>query len=315
QDNAKPNSALITTAWLCSKSGRVLNQDKLFSNHCIQFLFAYLRSVPTFLAIYVCVSLCVYLSGLPSQGVSLWEVPPNGQGMAALMALNILENFPIKEMGHNSANYLHVLAEALKLSLADTVHYLSDPDHVNVPPESLLSKDYSLTRSHTIHMDRSNNTNFANTYETGSDRVYFTVADRQGNACSFVNSNYMGFGTGLVPQGCGFSLQVSSSHIAEDLIESVIKTQNNPALQLGILMSARGNPAGNLHSFFSSHSPTIAQQWCVNLEQGVDQSVFGRGQVISVGDLWNLSTYDTEPAVRVLWAGSDPRADGCAQGY
>ncbi|XP_063056991.1 glutathione hydrolase-like YwrD proenzyme isoform X2 [Engraulis encrasicolus] len=137
--------------------------------------------------------------------VRLWEVPPNGQGMAALIALNIVENFPIKGMDHNSADYLHLLVEAFKLSLADATHFNADPAQVEVPLEGLLAKDYSQQRAQLIHMDRARAVKEAG-IPRGSDTVYFCVVDGEGNACSFINSNYQGFGTGLVPHGCGFSL-------------------------------------------------------------------------------------------------------------
>ncbi|KAI1891568.1 hypothetical protein AGOR_G00145130 [Albula goreensis] len=138
------------------------------------------------------------------KGVRLWECPPNGQGMAALIALNILEHFPLKDMGHNTSSYLHILAEALKLSLADTLHFCTDPDKVKVPVEGLLSKEYSHQRAQLISVQQAGVN--AHGAPPGSDTVYFTVVDKEGNACSFVNSNYMGFGTGLVPRGCGFTL-------------------------------------------------------------------------------------------------------------
>ncbi|KAK3533982.1 hypothetical protein QTP70_034980, partial [Hemibagrus guttatus] len=147
--------------------------------------------------------------------VRVWEIPPNSQGMAALIALNILENVPIKDLGHNSANYLHTLVESLKLSMTDTMHFSTDPDKLNVPVEGLLSKDYALQRVQFIQKDKAMSVCEPG-IPTGSDTVYFTVVDREGNACSFVNSNYMGFGTGLVPQNCGFSLQNRGANFSLD---------------------------------------------------------------------------------------------------
>ncbi|XP_075426539.1 glutathione hydrolase-like YwrD proenzyme [Ascaphus truei] len=142
------------------------------------------------------------------KGIRVWEIPPSGQGITALLALNVLENFNVKEMGHNSADYLHVLAEALKLSISDTMWYCADPCLVPVPTEELLNKAYSGRRAMLIDLQRVSDANtHGNPFETGSNTVYFTVVDSQGNACSFINSNYKHFGTGLVPEGCGFTLQ------------------------------------------------------------------------------------------------------------
>ncbi|XP_043926550.1 glutathione hydrolase-like YwrD proenzyme isoform X2 [Protopterus annectens] len=142
------------------------------------------------------------------KGVRVWEIPPNGQGITTLMALNILENFDIKVMEHNSSEYLHLLIEALKLSFADSFWFCTDPDKVCVPTEQLLSKEYARHRSQLIDMKRaSNECIHGNPCEPGTDTVYFTVVDAERNACSFINSNYTGFGTGLVPRGCGFTLQ------------------------------------------------------------------------------------------------------------
>ncbi|XP_053565955.1 glutathione hydrolase-like YwrD proenzyme [Bombina bombina] len=142
------------------------------------------------------------------KGLKVWELPPNGQGIIVLIALNILENFKVKEMGQNSADYLHTLIEALKLSISDCSWYCADPYIKPVPTEDLLRKVYAGKRSKLIDMGRVSEANtHGNPFETGSDTVYFTVVDSQGNACSFINSNYKNFGTGLVPEGCGFTLQ------------------------------------------------------------------------------------------------------------
>ncbi|KAM4694172.1 glutathione hydrolase-like YwrD proenzyme [Discoglossus pictus] len=142
------------------------------------------------------------------KSIKVWELPPNGQGITVLMALNLLENFNVKDMGHNSADYLHVLIEALKLSVSDCSWYCTDPRFSSVPTEELLNKVYSGKRAKLIDMQRASDANsHGSPFETGNDTVYFTVVDTQGNACSFINSNYIDFGTGLVPEGCGFTLQ------------------------------------------------------------------------------------------------------------
>ena len=113
------------------------------------------------------------------------------------------------DMKHNSSDYLHLLIEAMQLSFADTWWYNADPSKVAVPVDGLLSKSYASKRRSLISEDRTLPQYLRGEPCTSSDTVYFSVADCHGNACSFINSNYMGFGTGLVPEGCGFTLQVS----------------------------------------------------------------------------------------------------------
>ncbi|XP_064617708.1 glutathione hydrolase-like YwrD proenzyme [Liolophura sinensis] len=140
------------------------------------------------------------------KGCRVWEMPPSGQGITALMALNVLEGFDLKSMGHNSVDYLHTLIEAIRLSFADTQKFCSDPSVVKVPIKKMLCKQYAAERRTLI--DPKRHTAFSSGLDwSGGDTVYFSVVDQEGNACSFINSNYMGFGTGFVPEGCGFTLQ------------------------------------------------------------------------------------------------------------
>ncbi|KEP55717.1 lincomycin-condensing protein lmbA [Rhizoctonia solani 123E] len=144
--------------------------------------------------------------------VTLWECPPNGQGITALMALGILEAAqevgkvkPLLEMEHNSTEYLHALIEALRLAFADTQYYVSDPNVAKVPVKEMLSKE-SVTKSGRIPRDPDETFNNGNP-TASTDTVYFSVTDQWGNGCSFIQSNYAGFGTGAIPKGCGFTLQ------------------------------------------------------------------------------------------------------------
>lgn len=137
----------------------------------------------------------------------IWECPPNGQGLAALLALNILEGFDLAALPPLSAGRLHLEIEAMRLAFADAAYYVADPAFNAIPLDQLLSKAYAAERRRLIDLNRA-----AAGYEygrlpAGSDTVYFCTADSEGNACSFINSNYMGFGSGIVPRGWGFSLQ------------------------------------------------------------------------------------------------------------
>jgi len=146
------------------------------------------------------------------KGLDIWECPPNGQGIVALMALGIIEALeeskripPIREMKHNSAEYLHILIEALRLAFADAIYHVADPVH-SPTPEHLLSKKYLSERAKLINPHKQLPRIYRGEPIAHSDTVYFSVTDKWGNAASFINSNFGGFGTAAIPKGCGFTL-------------------------------------------------------------------------------------------------------------
>ena len=141
------------------------------------------------------------------RGLRIWECPPNGQGLAALLALNILEGCDLAGHDPLSPERLHLEIEALRLAFADTRWYVADPVFNPSPLDALLSKAYAAERLKLIDPARATLDQHRGSPVAGSDTVYFSVVDGDGNACSFINSNYMGFGTGIVPRGFGFSLQ------------------------------------------------------------------------------------------------------------
>ena len=141
------------------------------------------------------------------RGVRIWECAPNGQGLAVLLALNILEGFELRGQDPLGPDRLHLVTEALRLAFADTRWYVADPRFTHVPVAELLSRGYAARRRVLLDPRRATADVQRGAPVAGSDTVYFCVVDGRGNACSFINSNYMGFGTGIVPAGWGFTLQ------------------------------------------------------------------------------------------------------------
>jgi gamma-glutamyltranspeptidase/glutathione hydrolase len=141
------------------------------------------------------------------RGWTVYELPPNGQGIAALMMLNLLEHAPMAGYGHNSADALHTLIEAKKLAYADMAQHVSDPAVHAVPSAAMLSKDYAARRFGQIDPARASAHVAAGTLPRGSDTTYLCTVDRDGNMVSLIQSNYFGFGSGIVPEGTGFALQ------------------------------------------------------------------------------------------------------------
>jgi gamma-glutamyltranspeptidase/glutathione hydrolase len=140
------------------------------------------------------------------QGIRLFECPPNGQGLAALLTLNILAQFELPSEAL-SVERLHLLIESLRLAFADTAWVVADPATHPAPLKGLLDMQYARQRAALIKPKTATLDQQRGVPVAGSDTVYLSVVDGQGNACSFINSNYMGFGTGIVPEGTGFSLQ------------------------------------------------------------------------------------------------------------
>ncbi|KAK4043075.1 putative gamma-glutamyltransferase YwrD [Parachaetomium inaequale] len=171
----------------------------------------------------------------PNGGVELWEHPPNGQGIVALMALGILQELEkagkiptFTPADHNTTPYLHAVIEALGIAFADAHWFVTDPSTTPVPSSSLISQPYLASRAALFDPSKSTTTlthgdppsqgssPFPSPALRSSDTVYFAVSDAAGNAISFINSNYAGFGTAMVPQGCGFTLQNRGANFSLD---------------------------------------------------------------------------------------------------
>ena len=142
------------------------------------------------------------------RGYDVLELPPNGQGIAALQMLNILEGFDLRAMGFQSADALHVMIEAKKLAFEDRAKFYADPEFGSVPVKGLLSKSYAAERRKLIRPDRA-----ARSYDAGNpalqqgDTIYLATADAEGNMVSLIQSNYRGMGSGIVVPGLGFAFQ------------------------------------------------------------------------------------------------------------
>ena len=151
-------------------------------------------------------------------GWTVYEIPPNGQGIAALMMLNIMQRFPLAQFGQNSADALHVMIEAKKLAYADMRRYVGDPRFSHIPVEGMLAKNYGADRAKLIDMKKANCDVAPGEpgLGPGGDTTYLTAVDRVGNMVSLIQSNYSEFGSRLVADGTGFALQNRGALFALD---------------------------------------------------------------------------------------------------
>lgn len=143
------------------------------------------------------------------RGYDVWELPPNGQGIAALQILNIVERFDVASMGFGSADHIHLFLEAKKLAFEDRARFYADPAFMDIPAASLLSDSYTEQRAALVDMEKA-----TREFPHGDpaalrdgDTIYLTTADSQGNMVSLIQSNYRGMGSGMTPPGLGFVLQ------------------------------------------------------------------------------------------------------------
>lgn len=141
------------------------------------------------------------------RGYDVWEIPPNGQGIATLQILNILENFDIASLAPNSAEHLHLFIEAKKLAFEDRAVYYADMDFAKVPLQQLISKEYARQRAKLIDPRRAAQHVKAGRLHSDADTIYMTTADDQGNMVSLIQSTYYGWGSHYAPDGLGFCLQ------------------------------------------------------------------------------------------------------------
>jgi gamma-glutamyltranspeptidase/glutathione hydrolase len=196
--------------------------------------------------------------GREEQGVEVWEHPPNGQGVVALMALGILQILEkdgkvkkFTEEEHNSAEYLHVLIECLRIAFADANWWVTDQDQMKVPAKALISPEYLKERAKLFDPKKASDIiDHGSPAHNHCDTVYFAVTDKHGNGISFINSNYGGFGTCIIPKGCGFTLQNRGANFS--LLEghpNIIAPNKRPYHT--IIPALITNPSDNtLHSVY-----------------------------------------------------------------
>jgi gamma-glutamyltranspeptidase/glutathione hydrolase len=282
------------------------------------------------------------------RGYDVHELPPNGQGIAALIALGILEQFDIAGMGLDSADAQHLQIEAMKLAFADVWRYVADPASMEVTPEQMLDPTYLRARAATLDLAR------ASTPSAGLPRsggtVYLTAADESGMMVSFIQSNYMGFGSGIVVPGFGVSLQNRGAGFSSDprsanvvapgkrpfhtIIPAFLTREGQPQMSFGVMggdMQPQGHVQTLVRMLDFNQQPQAAcdaPRWKVNPDYSLDlESRFdpqvaadlqARGQRLhSVND-----PYMDFGAGQFIWrldegyvAASDSRRDGQAMGF
>jgi gamma-glutamyltranspeptidase/glutathione hydrolase len=287
--------------------------------------------------------------------VEVWECAPNGQGLAALLALQLAEGFELAALDPLGPDRLHLLVECMRLAFADARRFVADPAVAPAPLAELLAPEYAARRRAQIDPRRARPEAGPGLPAAGSDTVYLCAVDAAGRACSLVNSNYQIFGTGLVPEGFGFSLQNRGFGFSLDPSHpNALAPRKRPyhTILAGMLTRADGRlwgpfgvmggwmqPQGHLQVVSALLDDGVNPQraldrprFCIEdgsaagplaLEEGIPEAtlaelaarghgvrrtsgfgrvIFGRGQVIR-----------RDPS-GALWAGSDPRADGCALG-
>ena len=293
--------------------------------------------------------------GTVYRDATVWECPPNGQGLAALMALNIAEGFDLAAMGPRSADRYHFLIESMRLAFADAFRYIADPQRTSVPVKALLAKDYARRRRASIDPGRAMVNAESGDPGASSDTVYLAVIDREGNACSLINSLYEDFGSGLVVPGTGMALQNRGANFTLDpghpnalaggkrpyhTIMPALATRGGELWLCFGVMGGFQQPQGHLQVVSNMIDFGMDPQKAldalrfridvtgsgeVGLEAGVPPELPGaleaRGHRIRIFEGYERALFGggqviaRDPRSGALVAGSEPRADGAAAGW
>jgi gamma-glutamyltranspeptidase/glutathione hydrolase len=287
------------------------------------------------------------------RGHRVCELPPNGQGLTALLALNILECFDLAALADDPAAVAHLQIEAVKLAFADRNRYLADPAQVKVPVDDLLSKDYAQGRAALID-PRTARKHVAPGRLPSSETVYLTVADRDGNVVSLINSLYLAFGSGMVAgetgialqnRGYGFSLDPAHPNCIaprkrpfHTIIPAMLFKDGRPLVSFGVMggdMQAQGHvqvvshlldAECNIQEAIDRPRFHYLDTDRVALERALAERIGGalaaRGHVIedesaalAHGGFGGAQGIMIDPTTGAYWGGSDSRKDGCAVGY
>ena len=287
------------------------------------------------------------------RGYDVWECPPNGQGIAALIALNIIENIDFSDSSIEPSLQLHYKIEAMKIAFKDALWYVADPEKVKIPVEELLSKSYAKQRFNEIKKDQANTQYRKGNFKQSGDTVYVSVIDGNGNACSFINSLYEAFGTGLVVPDTGIVLQNRGALFSTDpehpnflepakrpyntIIPGMITRNSNLVSSFGV-MGGFQQPQGHLQvvsnmvdfgmnpqeALDSARFRISIEDETVFAEDSFDREVISglesKGHSVSVISGVNRGFFGGGQIINmneegVLIGGSDPRKDGLSVSY
>ena len=201
------NPALANTLEKIGKQGR----DVFYKGEMAQTMDAFMKKVGGFLSykdLADHTSEWIEPVSTNYRGYDVWELPPNGQGIAALQMLNILEGYDFSKIQWGSPEHIHLFVEAKKIVFEDRAKFYADPAFAKIPVKSLISKEYAAERRKLINPNRAlSKIDAGNPALKDGDTIYLTVADGEGNMVSLIQSNYRGFGSGMSPDGLGFQFQ------------------------------------------------------------------------------------------------------------
>ncbi|MEO6727265.1 MAG: gamma-glutamyltransferase [Blastocatellia bacterium] len=281
------------------------------------------------------------------RGHTVYELPPNNQGLAVLQMLNILEGYDVRSLGHNTAEYLHLLVEAKKLAYADRAWHIADPAFYKAPLDKLTSKEYAAELRKKIDLNRAAGPSPVGS-RGGEDTVYLTVVDKDHNAVSFIQSIFSAFGSGLVAgdtgivlhnRGAGFSFDPNHPNKLEGgkrpfhtLIPAMVFKDGQPWLTFGVMggdMQAQGHAQIllNLIDFGMDVQQAGEQARFRDFENGlalesgvgpnVRKALEAKGHRLTAapGAFGGYQAIMIDPKTGALFGGSDPRKDGCAIGW